>query len=163
MGGSTRVSNDSEGSSGPFSELLRLQSDFQARLTEETLRYLRRLQGTLGPTAPGTVVKPADGPQLTAVGQAGGRAELEIEIENLQRTHCLVTALLSPFVDGAGATWFPATDPPSISRLLAPSEIGALKVSIPLPAELAAGHYRGALLLQGFRSGALPVTVTVTP
>jgi len=59
MGGSTRVSNDSEGSSGPFSELLRLQSDFQARLTEETLRYLRRLQGTLGPTAPGTVVKPA--------------------------------------------------------------------------------------------------------
>jgi len=72
-------------------------------------------------------------------------------------------ALLSPFVDGAGATWFPATDPPSISRLLAPSEVGALKVSIPLPAELAAGHYRGALLLQGFRSGALPVTVTVTP
>lgn len=53
------LANDAAGSSGasPFSELLRLQTDFQARLADETFRYLRRLHGTLGPGAPGTVAR----------------------------------------------------------------------------------------------------------
>ena len=41
-----RVSNDdSSGMAAVFSDLLKLQTEFQARLAEETLTYLRRRQG----------------------------------------------------------------------------------------------------------------------
>ena len=46
------------GPAARFGELMRLQTEFQARLAEETLRYLRRLQGAAAPAAPGTVVMP---------------------------------------------------------------------------------------------------------
>ena len=37
----------------PFAEIFRLQTEFQARLADETLRYLRRLQGSVAPASPG--------------------------------------------------------------------------------------------------------------
>jgi hypothetical protein len=162
-GGAVRVSNDpgeNEGATGPYAELFRLQNEFQARLAEETLRYLRRVQGTLGPAAPGTVVLPDGDAELAASGSPGGGATLRVEVENLQRVHCILTPSLSPLVSEAGATWFPEAEPAPGSRLLAPGETADLSLTLRLPATLPPGRYRGALLLQGFRQGALPVAVT---
>jgi hypothetical protein len=47
--------------------------------------------------------------------------------------------------------------------LLAPDEVATLTIKIPLPDNLPAGAYRGALLLQGFREGAIAVAIAVTP
>ncbi|MBI3077046.1 MAG: hypothetical protein HYY85_08705 [Deltaproteobacteria bacterium] len=158
-----RISNDPGGGpSGPFAELFRLQTEFLSRLGEETLRYLRRLQGALGPGVPGTVVAPAGPAELRASGPRGGRAELRLEVENRQRVHSMATPMLTPLVDPSGVTWFPAVEPSPISKLLAPEEVGVLVLSVTLPKHLPAGTYRGALLLQGFREGGVPVRVTVT-
>jgi hypothetical protein len=45
--------------------------------------------------------------------------------------------------------------------LLAPEEVAPLAIRVALPANLPAGVYRGALLLQGFREGSIPVEITV--
>ena len=157
-----RVSNDGEpGPSGPVSELFRLQTEFQARLADETLRYLRRLQGTLGPAAPGTVLAPGSGEGLRAAGAPGETVALALELENLQRVHCVVWPQLTPLVSAEGATWFPAAEV-AAHRLVAPGETAALAVSLPLPDALPPGRYRGALVLQGFRDGAVPVEVAVS-
>lgn len=148
-----------EGPSGAFGDLLRLQSDFQARLAEETLRYLRRLQGAAAPAVPGTVLLPEGDVELKASGAPGTAVELRLEVENRQRVHCVVTPMLSPLVAASGVTWFPAASPEPASTLLAPAETRELTIALPLPAELPAGAYRGALILQGFRDGALPVVI----
>src|SRR5581483_5090501 len=57
--------------------------------------------------------------------------------------------------------WFPACDY-SLPALVAPGEIGTLKIEFPIPQQLPSGVYHGALLLQGFRAGAVPVAVSVT-
>ena len=44
--------SDEKSPPNPLSDWLRLQSDFQARLADETLRYLRRLQGAVAPATP---------------------------------------------------------------------------------------------------------------
>jgi len=146
---------------GPFAELLRLQNEFQARLADETLRYLRRLQGAFAPAAPGTVVVPDGDGELRATGRPGDRVALRLETENRQRVHCLVTPMLTPLVERAGTTWFPAADPVPASTLLPPGEVGSVAVDVVLPAELPPGTYKGALVLQGFREGGVPVTVEV--
>ena len=163
-----RVSNDPpsaggdpRGPSGAFAELFRLQSEFQARLAEETLRYLRRLQGAVVPASPGTVVLPSDGLALHAEAAPGARAELGVEIENLQRVHCMVSPQLTPLVSAEGVTWFPEAESGSGSRLLAPGATERLALGLAVPPGLPAGEYRGALVLQGFRRNAVPVTVTV--
>ncbi|MGH7504219.1 MAG: hypothetical protein ACRELX_01140 [Longimicrobiales bacterium] len=159
-----RVTNDPGGQGGPtgaFAELFRLQSDFQARLAEETLRYLRRLQGAVVPAAPGTVVLPSDGMELRAQGAPGATAQLTLEVENLQRVHCMVTPQLTPLVSASGVTWFPASDASSASRLLAPGTSDRLTLPLSIPAELPSGDYHGALLLQGFRRNSIAVMVTV--
>ena len=159
-----RVSNEAgekAGSGGPFAELFQLQAEFQARLAEEALRYLRRLQGTLGPAAPGTVVSPQPDLELTASAAPGGTAELRLEIENLQRVHCFVTPQLSPLVSASGTTWFPAADPAAASLLLPPGQVEPIVIAFPVPPALPAGRYCGALLLPGFRSGALAVVVRI--
>ncbi len=158
-----RVTNDEDrnGASGPFGQLIRLQTEFQTRLVEETLRYFKHLQGALGPAAPGTVLMPGDGMELTAEGSPGGAARLEIELHNLQRVHSMVTPQVTPLVAETGATWFPETEHPSGSRLLAPDEVATVTLALSVPPELPEGRYRGALLLVGFRDAALPVTVTV--
>jgi hypothetical protein len=159
-----RVSNDPErggGPSGAFAEMFRLQAEFQSRLAEETLRYLRRLQGAVVPSAPGTVVVPAADSALEASGAPGANAELTLEIENLQRVHCLVTPQLTPLVGGSGVTWFPAVESTTASKLVAPSAVQEIRLAFAIPPELPAGDYRGALVLQGFRQNALSVVVHV--
>jgi hypothetical protein len=164
-----RIGNESDAESsgatssgGPFAELLRLQTEFQARLTEETLRYMRRLQGAAGPSVPGTVVLADAAVRLDAAAAPGESVELRLEVENRQRMHCAVTPALSPLLDSAGATWFPAAETLPPSLLLAPGEVANLTVSVKLPSTLPAGTYRGALLLQGFRDRGVPVSIQAT-
>lgn len=159
-----RVSNDPEragGPSGAFAEMFRLQAEFQSRLAEETLRYLRRLQGAVVPSAPGTVVVPAADSALETSGAPGTTAELSLEIENLQRVHCLVTPQLTPLVGTSGVTWFPAVESATASKLVAPSAVQEIRLAFAIPSELPAGDYRGALVLQGFRQNALSVLVHI--
>jgi len=131
-------------------------------LTEETLKYLRRLQGATMPTAPGTVLMPDETAELRASGSPGTPVELKLEVENRQRVHCVVTPMLSPLTETSGVTWFPAAEPSPETILLAPEETAQLVISLPLPATIPAGVYRGALILQGFRAGTITVTVLVT-
>jgi hypothetical protein len=156
------VTNQPAGEQGGFfSELLRLQSEFQARLADETLRYLRRLQGATAPAAPGTVVLPDTSAELKTAGAPGSTATLTLEVENLQRVHCMVTPMLSPLVSPSGVTWFAAVEPDPPALLLAPEEIGTLAFRLSLPEKLPTGTYKGGLWLQGFRENGITVTVTV--
>ena len=157
-----RIPNDPSGDTGgSLGELLRLQTQFQARLAEETIAYLRRLQGAAAPNAPGTVVVPEPGEALEARGEPGGNAELVLEIENRQRVHCMVTPQLGPLVDAAGVTWSPAVQAQPPSQLVGPGEVARLTLQVTLPAQLPPGTYRGVLILQGFREGGVPVSVEV--
>jgi len=157
-----RVTNESGGDpAGPFSELLRLQTEFQARLTEETLRYLRRLQGAAAPATPSTVLLPGQSIELRASGAPNSAVVLKLEIENRQRMHCLVTPMLSPLVAASGVTWFPESEPSSASLLLAPEEVAPLSIELRLPTDLPPDVYRGALLLQGYRQGSIAVAIEV--
>ena len=157
-----RISNEGprEGF-GQFGELLRAQAEFQARLAEETFRYLRKLQGMLEPHAPGTVVQPTGDDQVRAEGSPGETVELRLEIENRQRVHCVARPALTPLAGPEGSTWFAAAQPVPESALLAPDERCRLVIRVPLPAVMPPGTYRGSLVLQGFRDGALPVAVDV--
>lgn len=155
-----RLGNDpGEGLSGAFADLLRLQTDFQARLADETLRYLRRLQGAAAPAVPGTVLMPDGEVELRGAGAPGTAVALGVEVENRQRVHCVVTPMLTPLVAASGVTWFPAAAPDPASTLLAPGESRELTIELPLPAELPPSLYRGALILQGFRDGGIPVAI----
>ena len=155
-----RIGNDpGEGASSAFADLLRLQTDFQARLAEETLRYLRRLQGAAAPAVPGTVLVPDGEVELRGAGVPGAAVVLRVEVENRQRVHCVVTPMLAPLVAASGVTWFPAAAPDPASTLLAPGESRELTIELPLPTELPSGVYRGALILQGFRNGGIPVAI----
>jgi hypothetical protein len=158
-----KVSNESEkpGGGGAFAEFLRLQTDFQARLADETLRYLRRLQGAVGPSSPGTIVLPADELEIAASATPGRPVTLALEIENLQRAHCVVTPQITPFLAANGTVWIPTIAEGGGSHLIPPGRAQNLPLSLAVPPELPAGIYRAALLLQGFRDGAIAVKVTV--
>ena len=157
-----RVRNDSEEtSSGTYAEIMRLQSEFYTRLTEETLKYLRRLQATAMPAAPGTVVMPEGNVALDGAGAAGDEVALQIEIENRQRMHCVVTPMLSPLVHTSGATWFPAAEFDKTSVLVAPEQVETITVKFSVPSKAPTGTFRGMLLLQGFRDNAVPVAIDV--
>lgn len=159
-----RFGNDpGEGMGGAFADLLRLQADFQTRVAEETLRYLRRLQGAAAPAVPGTVVMPDGEVELAASAAPGTAAPLRLEVENRQRVYCMVTPMLAPLVSATGVTWFPSAVPNPASALIAPSESREIAIDVPLPTELPAGVYRGALILQGFRLGGIPVRIEVAP
>lgn len=146
---------------GPIDDLLRLQTDFQQRLASETLRYLRRLQGLVGPVVPGTLVLPDPGLELIGSGHPGETIKLEVAIENRQRVHCLVSPMLSPLVSDRGVTWFADAVMEPASLLLSESQTDMVTISVPVPAESPAGTYRGALLLHGFEKGALPVRLAI--
>ena len=64
-----------------------------------------------------------------------------------------------PPIAASGVTWFPAAAPDPASTLLAPGESRELTIELPLPAELPTSLYRGALILQGFRDGGIPVAI----
>jgi len=156
-----RVTNETGRDIGAaFAELLRLQTEFQTRLTEETLNHLRRLQGATMPVAPATVLMPGGDSELRATGSPGTTTELKLELENRQRVHCVVTPMLSPLVETSGVTWFPSTAPSVL--LIAPDEIAQANIALELPAEIPAGVYRGALLLHGFHAGAVAVVIEVS-
>jgi hypothetical protein len=157
-----RVPNDPAGSPGnPLSELVRLQTEFQARLAEETISYLRRLQGAAAPASPGTVVMPDGDGTLQAAAKPGGSAALELEIENRQRVHCMVTPALGQLVAASGVTWMPAAEATPPSLLVAPEQVATIALGVAVPPELPPDVYRGMLLLQGFRQGGIPVAITV--
>lgn len=157
-----RVPNDpSEEPGAGLAELLRLQGQFQARLAEETISYLRRLQGASAPNAPGTVLVPEPDTLLEGLGAPGGTAQLRLEVENRQRVHCMVTPLLGQLVSTDGVIWTPTVHAAPPSQLVPPDSCAQLTLTIELPATLPSGAYRGALLLQGFREGGVPVAITV--
>jgi hypothetical protein len=156
------VSNEDAGGGGVFSELLRLQTEFHARLAEETLTYLRRVQGAAAPAAPGTVLVPHGEATLNAAGAPGSTVELWLEVENRQRVHCVVTPMISPLVSAEGVTWVPAGEPSQPSTLVPPGQVRTLALVVPLPTELPPATYRGALLLQGFGDGGVAVAVEAT-
>src|SRR4051794_32534753 len=157
-----RVPNDPGGSPGnPLSELVRLQTEFQARLAEETISYLRRLQGAAAPASPGTVVMPDGDGTLEAAAKPGGAAALELEIENRQRVHCMVTPALGQLVAPSGVTWMPAAEVTPPSLLVAPEQVVKLAVAVAVPQELPPDTYRGMLVLQGFRENGIPVAIAV--
>ena len=159
-----RVPNDPAGSPGnAFSEFVRLQTEFQARLAEETISYLRRLQGAAAPSSPGTVVMPDGAETLQASARPGGTAMLELEVENRQRVHCMVTPALGQLVAASGVTWMPAAEATPPSLLVAPEQVVALPIAVAVPPELPPDTYRGMLVLQGFRQGGIPVAVVVEP
>lgn len=158
-----RVSNEPESeTAGAFGEFIRLQTEFHARLAEETLKYLRRVQGAAIPTSPGTVVLPNGVSELRTTASSGTSAELKLEIENRQKVHCVVTPMLSPLVETSGVTWFPAVELAPAIILLPPDQIANLAIRIALPVDIPAGIYRGILLLVGFTAGGIAVTVEVT-
>lgn len=155
-----RVTNGEE-SGGAFSELLRMQADFQTRLTDETMRYLRRLQGVLEPHSPGTVVQADGDNSLTGTVVPGETVTLSVDVENRQRVHTVVAAMLTPLVADSGTTWFPVavTSPPY--GFVAPDETLTLTVTVTAPANVPPGRYRGLLVLRGFGNGGLPVLIEV--
>lgn len=158
-----RIPNEPDGPSGaPFDQWVQLQADFQARLAEETLKYLRRLQHAASPSAPGTVVVPGEHAELRATASAGQRVRLTLEVENRQRVHCVVSPALTPLVATSGTTWFPAAEPSPPLALLASGAVEELSVDLAVPDKLTAGTYRGLLLLQGFSDSGVPVAVEVT-
>jgi hypothetical protein len=138
---------------GSFAELMRIQAEFQGRLAEETLRYLRRMQGLFEPHAPGTVIQPDQPEALLASAAPGGSATWTLEAENRQRVHTVVSPALTPLVSADGTTWVPDADVAPVVGLLAPDET--------VPEHLPAGDYRGLLVLRGLRSGGVPVSVDV--
>ncbi|HEY7422147.1 MAG TPA: hypothetical protein VH541_09050 [Gaiellaceae bacterium] len=157
-----RVSNEpGGGQGGVFGELVRLQTEFQARLAEETLQYLRRLQGAAAPATPGTVLLPDEEAVLRGSGSRGSVVELSLEIENRQRVHCLVSPMLGPLVNADGVTWFPEVEAVPSTSLVPPGEARQQRVRVVVPMEIPFATYRGALLLQGFGDGAVPVAVEV--
>lgn len=156
-----RVTNEAIDPEGPFQQLLAAQADFHARLADETLRYLRRLSSLSGPWTPGTFVAPADGGTLEATASPGSPARLELEVDNRQEVHCLVTPVLTTMIDGAGTTWYPSLDVDPPTSLIAPGECTAWRIAVDVPAELPAGVYHGALLLHGFVDSGVAVTIRV--
>ncbi len=149
------------GTSTPFTEWMRLQNEFQIKITEETLRYLRRLQGVAAPAAPGTVMQTGVSGETQARGNPGGSVEVSLEVKNRQQVHCVVAPSISPLVSASGMTWFPEIEPSPAFALLAPDETLDVIIKLPIPSKTPAGIYRGALILKGIRQGALPVAIQV--
>ncbi|MEU9918983.1 hypothetical protein [Streptomyces sp. NPDC051001] len=147
----------------PLSELLRLQAEFQMRITDESLRYLRGLQGVFAPYPPGTVLQAVDEEfGLVATGAPGATVDLVVEVENRQRVHSVVSAALTPLTGPDTTTWFPATESSPRPTVLAPEARSVLRIQLPLPAELPPGTFRGLVVLQGVGEGGIPLTVNVT-
>jgi hypothetical protein len=142
-----------ENSAESLRRLLELQSDFAARLSEETLRYLRSLQGVLGPAAPGTVVLAEAEAALEGDGPPGGTVVLELEVINEQAVYGVVAPSLSPLVSVGGGTWFPqaTVDPPY--QLVEPQGLRKIALTIAVPEEIPPETYRGTLLFPGSPSG----------
>lgn len=155
-----RIGNEEPIGDGGWNDLVRLQSQYQARLAEETLRYLRGVQAAVTPRAPGTVVRPG-GVRLTAEGAPGEDVELSVTVENRQRVHSTVAPALSPLSDEEGWTWYPQARVEPAAILLAPDETVTVRLMVRLPSGLPSGAFRGGLLLHGFLLDPVPVRIDV--
>ena len=155
-----QVGNDNVADDGGWGSLLRLQSEYQARLTEETLKYLRGLQAAFSPRTPGTVVQ-ANGLRLTESGLPGGSVRLDIQVENRQRVHTPVSPSVTPLVSDEGATWYPVAELDPDAMIIGPGESKDLSVTLQLPNEIPPGVFRGSLVLRGFLVEGVPVEITI--
>jgi hypothetical protein len=156
-----QLSNEDRPDGGPFAHLIQMQAEFQSRLANESLRYLRRIQGVFEPYAPGTVVQPDGDATLTGELHVGGSIALAVDVENRQRVHAVVTASMTPLVADSGATWFPSVEAKPSFAFVPPNQTLPLSVTISAPADLPVGRYRGLLVLRGFGAGGLPVVLDV--
>lgn len=145
----------------PGAEVFALQQDFQARLADETLRYLRGLRGLLGPASPGTVLRPQPDLVLRGDGVPGDVAEITFEVDNRQQVHVIATPMLTPLVRADGTAWFPDAVAVPASALLAPGAVGQLRLLVNVPVEAGPGQYDGALVLLGMKGAAVRVSFTV--
>src|SRR4051812_22383044 len=100
------ITNDDPAGDGLWGGLFPPQAEFQARLTEETLKYLRSVQAAFSPRAPGTVIQ-ASGVRLRSEAAPGAEVDLEVTVENRQRVHTSVAPALTPLVSDDGWTWYP--------------------------------------------------------
>lgn len=157
-----RVTNEPDDAGGVLSQLFKLQTEFSARMTEETIRYLRRLQGISAPAAPETVVLPTDDNIIVGSAPPGGTANLEFELENRQRVHTVVSATLTAMVAASGVTWFPRSEIAPSMLVVAPGETRSLAIAVPIPPEVPVDTYRGAILMPGFTNGGIPVELAIT-
>ena len=155
-----QISNEEPTGDSAWAQLLRLQSEYQARLAEETMKYLRGLQAAFIPRVPGTIVQP-NGARLTGSGAAGCSIQLHAEIENRQRVHTPVSPAVTPLVSDDGRTWYPVAELEPVAMLIGPDETSELSITIQLPIELAPGTFRGSLVLQGFLVEGVPIEITV--
>jgi hypothetical protein len=156
-----RISGDPSGEAADaFAHMLRLQNDFYARLTEETLNYLRKLQGVLGPAAPGTVLVPGPDDALAESACPGDHVQLKLEVTNDQPVHCVATPALTVLVSASGVTWFPAAQTQPAYLLIPPGRTEAAAIELAVPAQLPPGVYRGVMLLHG-SPHELPVAITI--
>ena len=156
-----RITNESAEPSDVGAAFLRLQFEFQAKLADETLRYLRSVRGLFGPATPGTFVEADSATVVQGSSAPGGTLELALEVENRQAVHCVVTPALSSLCSESGTTWFPDMADTPASTLVAPGEQTELTLHVPVPGNLPVGTYRGALFLQGMRWQGVPVVATV--
>jgi hypothetical protein len=154
------INNEASEDRRTWEELFRLQAEYSARLTEETLKYLRNLQAALSPRPPGTVVQ-GDGRRLTGRATPGERIDVSVEIENRQRVHTAVSPAISPLVGEDGTTWYPVASFDPAAAMLVPGEIRTLTVSLDVPDELSLSVFRGSLMLHGFLTEGVPIEITV--
>ena len=145
----------------PGAEVFALQQDFQARLADETLRYLRSLRGLLGPASPGTFLRPQPDMVLRGTGAPGDVTEITFEVDNQQQVHVIATPMLTPLVRADGTTWFPEAVAVPASALVAPGAVGQLRLLVNVPVEADPGRYDGALVLLGMKGATVPVSFTV--
>jgi len=151
-----------ESPQNPLSDWLRLQTDFQARLADETLRYLRRLQGAAAPVTPGTVLVPEEGSELKANAKPGGAFELALDVKNYQRVHAMAAPALDPMVSSSGITWYPEAEFSPEFSLVAPDESVKFTVRVNVPSVLPPGMYIGALSLRGLRQQVFRISADIT-
>jgi hypothetical protein len=155
------MADDKESPQGPFADWMRVQMNFQARLMDETFRYLRQLQGVAAPVTPGTVLLPERGTELKATTEPGADFEVALEVRNQQRVHAVAAPTLDPLVSSSGTTWYPEASFTPGFALLAPDESLTVVVRVSVPSLVPADTYVGALSLRGFRQTAFRLIVEV--
>ena len=146
------MTEPSQGAGEALSEILRLQSEFQGRMVDETLRYLRRVQGMFEPHSPGTVLRPDAPETLRVSAPVGGRTSVQLDVENRQRVHTALAALLTPLVGDDGTTWFVDADArPGLLAARPGQEQARVTVRLRVPQDVPPGVYRGLVTFRGLQ------------
>jgi len=130
-------------------------------VANETIRYLRRLQGALAPVTPGTVLLPEEDADLKARAVPGSTFEIALGVTNYQRVHAVAVPALDPLVSSSGTTWYPEADFSPEFSLVAPDESMKFLVRVSVPEALPGGTYVGALSLLGLRQQVFRLSVEV--